>query len=60
MEDSRGMKRRVYIFLDIDGTISSSVHKIEKKEVLYLNEISSLGINLVFVTGDPTYGLSNH
>lgn len=51
MIDAEEGKKRVYIFLDIDGTISSSVHTIEPEVALYLNEISSRGFILVFVTG---------
>lgn len=40
-----------YIFLDIDGTISSSIHKIEDAVAQYLCDLSSEGYLLVFVTG---------
>lgn len=40
-----------YIFLDIDGTISSSLHSVEPEVASYLNALSVSGFQLIFVTG---------
>ncbi|CRX38426.1 HAD-IIB family hydrolase [Estrella lausannensis] len=44
-------EKSAYIFLDIDGTISSSLHSVEPEVAAYLNALAASGHQLVFVTG---------
>lgn len=49
--ESMGLQEKPYIFLDIDGTISSSIHSIDPAVENYLTALALSGYMLIFVTG---------